>query len=81
MYKKWCVLFCFKAWLCISYRALFWALCSSLYIFHLSAKLFSYGIHFHCYADDTQLYVPIKADDKSQIRKLETCLYVVKKWM
>ena len=31
--------------------------------------------------DNTQLYVPIKADDKSQITKLETCLYAVKKWM
>ena len=25
--------------------------------------------------------MPIKADDKSQITKLETCLYAVKKWM
>ena len=31
--------------------------------------------------DGTQLYVPIKADDESQIMKLETCLYAVKKWM
>ena len=41
----------------------------------------SYGKHFHCYVDDTQLYVPLKADDKSQIMKLETFLYAVKKWM
>uniref|UniRef100_A0A671Y9A2 Reverse transcriptase domain-containing protein n=1 Tax=Sparus aurata TaxID=8175 RepID=A0A671Y9A2_SPAAU len=53
----------------------------SLYISPLGQIIRSYGIHFHCYADYTQLYVPLKADDKSQIMKLETCLYAVKKWM
>ena len=53
----------------------------SLYISPLNQIIRSYGIHFHCYVDDTQLYVPLKADDKSQITKLETCLYAVKKWM
>ena len=36
---------------------------------------------FHCYTDNTRLYVPIKADDESPIMKLETCLHAVKKWM
>ena len=39
------------------------------------------GIHFPRYAVDIQLYVPIKADDESQITQLETCLYAAKKWM
>ena len=53
----------------------------SLYISPLNQIIRSYGIHFHCYVDDTQLYVPLKSDDNSQIMKLETCLYAVKKWM
>ena len=53
----------------------------SLYILPLGQIIQSYGIHFHCYMDGTQLYVTIKADDESQIMKLETCLYAVKKWM
>uniref|UniRef100_A0A4W6D5N5 Reverse transcriptase domain-containing protein n=1 Tax=Lates calcarifer TaxID=8187 RepID=A0A4W6D5N5_LATCA len=46
----------------------------SLYIYPLGQIIRSHGINFHCYADDTQLYVPIKADNASQIRELEICL-------
>ena len=52
-----------------------------LFIFHFSAELFGAMEYISCYADDTRLYVPIKADDKSQIMKLETCLCAVRKWM
>ena len=63
-------------------RALFWAICSSLYIFHLSAKIFEAMEYISMdHADDTQLYLRIKSDDKSQITKLETWLHAVKKWM
>ena len=51
----------------------------SLYISPFGQIILSYGIHFHCYADDTLLYVPINANDESQSMKLETCLYAVKK--
>uniref|UniRef100_A0A4W6F8H6 Reverse transcriptase domain-containing protein n=1 Tax=Lates calcarifer TaxID=8187 RepID=A0A4W6F8H6_LATCA len=53
----------------------------SLYISPLGQIIRSHGINFHCYADDTQLYVPIKADNASQIRELEICLSSVKSWM
>ena len=53
----------------------------SLYIAPLGQIIRSYGIDFHCYADDTQLYLPIKAEDRSQIVKLEACLSAVKNWM
>ena len=53
----------------------------SLYISPLSQIIQSYEIHFHWYADDTQLYVPTKADDKSHITRLETCLDALMKWM
>lgn len=36
----------------------FFAFCFSLFIFHLLAKLFSHGINFFCYVDDTLLYLP-----------------------
>lgn len=41
----------------------------------------SYGISFHRYADDTQLYVPVKVDDGYQISKLETSLTTLKSWL
>uniref|UniRef100_A0A4W6FHD0 Reverse transcriptase domain-containing protein n=1 Tax=Lates calcarifer TaxID=8187 RepID=A0A4W6FHD0_LATCA len=53
----------------------------SLYISPIGQIIRSHGINFHCYADDTQLYVPIKADNASQIRELEICLSSVKSWM
>ena len=53
----------------------------SLNISPLGQIILSYGIHFYRYADDITLYVSIKADDTSQITKLETCLYAVKKYM
>lgn len=38
----------------------------SLYVLPLDQNYSSHGINFHCYADDTHLYVPVKADDHSQ---------------
>lgn len=48
------------------HRALVVTLCSSLFIFH---------------ADDTQLHVPVKAEDHSYITKLEACLSALENWM
>uniref|UniRef100_A0A667YBN6 Reverse transcriptase domain-containing protein n=1 Tax=Myripristis murdjan TaxID=586833 RepID=A0A667YBN6_9TELE len=53
----------------------------SLYISPLGQIICSHGINFHCYADDTQLYLPIKADDPTEITRLEVCLVAVKNWM
>ncbi len=35
----------------------------SLYISPSGQTILSFGINFHCYADDTQLYVSVRADD------------------
>lgn len=36
---------------------------------------------FHCYADDTQLYLPLKCDDDSKLTYLIDCLDEIKVWM
>jgi hypothetical protein len=41
----------------------------------------SFGISLHCYADDTQLFIPVEPRDTAQIQKLESCLAAVKSWM
>ena len=38
----------------------------------------SLGISFHCYADDTQLYIPVVSGDSAQIQRVESCLAAVK---
>ncbi len=37
-----------------------------------------YGISFHCYADDTQLYISTRPDETS---KLSECVKNLKDWM
>ena len=41
----------------------------------------SYGISFHCYADDTQINISIGSNDSSQIQKVESSLTAIKRWM
>ncbi len=38
-------------------------------------------IHFHCYADDTQLYISTRPDETSKLFKLTECVKNVKDWM
>ncbi|XP_037607481.1 uncharacterized protein LOC119477468 [Sebastes umbrosus] len=40
-----------------------------------------HSINFHCYADDTQLYLSIKPDETNQLTKLQACLKDIKTWM
>ncbi len=40
-----------------------------------------YGIHFHCYADDTQLYISTRPDETSKLSKLTAYFKNVKDWM
>ena len=40
-----------------------------------------HGISFHCYADDTQLYLSVKPDEVTQLSKMKACLLDIKEWM
>jgi len=40
-----------------------------------------HSINFHCYADDTQLYLSIKPEETNQLSKIQACLKDIKTWM
>uniref|UniRef100_A0A8P4G3E0 Reverse transcriptase domain-containing protein n=1 Tax=Dicentrarchus labrax TaxID=13489 RepID=A0A8P4G3E0_DICLA len=51
------------------------------YMLPLGNIIRNHSINFHCYADDTQLYLSIKPDEINQLSKLQTCLKDIKSWM
>ena len=50
----------------------------SLYLLPLGSILRKHGISFHCYADDSQIYVPLKKKDEHSARQLLICLDNIK---
>ncbi|KAI2647458.1 putative RNA-directed DNA polymerase from transposon BS [Labeo rohita] len=53
----------------------------SIYLLPLGNNIRKHGIGFHCYADDTQLYISTRPDDTSELSKLTECVKNVKDWM
>ncbi len=53
----------------------------SLYMLPLRNIIRKYGINFHCYADDTQLYISTRPDETSKLSKLTECVKNIKDWM
>jgi len=39
------------------------------------------GVSYHCYVDDTQLYIPIKHNDMTTCKRLRDCLHELKMWL
>jgi len=52
----------------------------SLFMLPLGSILQKYSINYHCYADDQQLYLPIKFENDLSIQLLLSCLDEVKTW-
>ena len=53
----------------------------AIYMLPLGDIIRRYGINFHCYADETDIYIPIRSYDSPEIQKVESCLIAIKKWM
>ena len=56
----------------------------TMYTRPLSNIILQHGVNYHCYADDTQLYVESDDDDVARaeaIHKLEQCIADVCRWM
>ncbi len=53
----------------------------SLYILPLGTIFRKYGISYHFYADDTQIYLPLRKNYVNALDSLVNCLKEVKAWM
>ena len=53
----------------------------TIYMLPIGNIIRSHGIHFHSYADDTQLYIPLKPGISGNVTHLLACLSDIKKWM
>ena len=50
----------------------------SLYMLPLGNIIRKHHIHFHCYTDDTQLYISMKPDESNHYVELQECLKKIK---
>ncbi len=53
----------------------------TLYMFLLGNIIRKHRVSFHCYADDIQLYIALRAGETHQIEKIIECIVGIKKWM
>ncbi len=52
-----------------------------LYMLTLGNIIRKHGVSFHCYADDTQLYISSQPGETHQFEKLMKCIVDIKNWM
>ena len=53
----------------------------ALYLLPLGSILRKHGMSFHFYADDSQIYLPIKRNSTTPVSQLLKCLVDIKAWM
>ncbi len=53
----------------------------TLYMLPLGNIIRKHGVSFHCYADDTRLYISSQPCETHQIKKIMECLVDIKNWM
>ncbi len=53
----------------------------TLYMLLLGNIIRKHGVSFHCYADDTQLYISSRPGETHQIEKLMESIVDIKNWM
>ncbi len=52
-----------------------------LYMLSLVNIIRKHGVSFHCYDDDTELYISSRPGETHQIEKLMECIVDIKHWM
>ncbi len=52
-----------------------------LYMLPFGSIFQSHELSFHCFADNTQVYLPLRKQNKRTITSLLNCLHEVKLWM
>ncbi len=53
----------------------------SVYMLPLGKIIQKYGLGYHCYADDTQIYISTQSDSTTSSLTLSACLLEIKAWM
>lgn len=53
----------------------------SLYMPTIGSIFRKHNISFHCFADDVQIYLPIKVNSEDPLKHLLNCLQEIRTWM